>query len=370
MWRYWLGLCTGLLLVLAGCGGDVVENSTATAVPTVTVPQPATTAAAVSIATAVPTATPVPTPFPESPVINIPLAGTAASRNAEFSGMAWYGDWLILLPQYPTFATSGEDGLLFALPKADILAYLDGAITGPLTPIEIPFTGGNLGRMLPGFEGFEAITFVEEQAFLTVETSPGGMLGYLAAGEMQPDLTAFVLDTTQVTPIEPQADSPNHSDETIVWVDGRLVTVYEVNGRAITPSPVAHLFDPMLQPMGTMPFPSIEYRVTDATAVDENGRFWVINYFFPGDTSQKPASDPIAQQTGQGATHSQYNQVERLLELQYTSQGIQRTDTPPIQLTLIPDARNWEGIVRLDKRGFLLVTDKFPETILAFVPAP
>jgi hypothetical protein len=312
----------------------------------------------------------VPTLPPEAPVINIPLAGTAASRSAEFSGMAWYGDWLILLPQYPTFATSGEDGLLFALPKADILAYLDGAITGPLTPIEIPFTGGNLGRMLPGFEGFEAITFVEEQAFLTVETSPGGMLGYLAVGEMQPDLAAFVLDTTQVTPIEPQADSPNHSDETIVWVDGRLVTVYEVNGRAITPSPVAHLFDPMLQPVGTVPFPSIEYRVTDATAVDENGRFWVINYFFPGDTSQKPASDPIAQQTGQGATHSQYNQVERLLELQYTAQGIQRTDTPPIQLTLIPDARNWEGIVRLDKRGFLLVTDKFPETILAFVPAP
>ncbi|GAB4268530.1 MAG: hypothetical protein Kow0080_11510 [Candidatus Promineifilaceae bacterium] len=306
----------------------------------------------------------------ESPVITIPLAGTAASRSAEFSGMAWYNDWLVLLPQYPTFATSGEEGLLFALPKADILAFLDGAMTGSLTPIEIPFTGGNLGRVLPGFEGFEAITFVGEQAFLTVETSPGKMLGYLVAGQMQPDLSAFVLDTTQTMPIEPQADSSNHTDETIVWVDGRLVTIYEVNGRAITPSPVAHLFDPLLQPLGTVPFPSIEYRVTDATAVDENGRFWVINYFYPGDTSQKPASDPIAQQAGQGNTHSQYNQVERLLELQYTAQGIQLTDTPPIQLTLIPDARNWEGVVRLNERGFLLVTDKFPETILAFVPAP
>jgi len=32
------------------------------------------------------------------------------------------------------------------------------------------------------------------------------------------------------------------------------------------------------------------------------------------------------------------------------------------------DARNWEGIVRLDNRGFLLATDKFPTTILGFVP--
>jgi hypothetical protein len=32
--------------------------------------------------------------------------------------------------------------------------------------------------------------------------------------------------------------------------------------------------------------------------------------------------------------------------------------------------RNWEGLVRLDDRGFLLVTDLFPGTILGFVPAP
>ena len=33
-------------------------------------------------------------------------------------------------------------------------------------------------------------------------------------------------------------------------------------------------------------------------------------------------------------------------------------------------ARNWEGIARLEGRGFLLVTDQFPDTILAFVPYP
>jgi len=30
-------------------------------------------------------------------------------------------------------------------------------------------------------------------------------------------------------------------------------------------------------------------------------------------------------------------------------------------------SRNWEGIAMLDQRGFLLVTDQHPNTILAFV---
>ncbi len=32
-----------------------------------------------------------------------------------------------------------------------------------------------------------------------------------------------------------------------------------------------------------------------------------------------------------------------------------------------PNLRNWEGIVRLENRGFLLMTDKYPETLFGFV---
>ena len=45
------------------------------------------------------------------------------------------------------------------------------------------------------------------------------------------------------------------------------------------------------------------------------------------------------------------------------------TDTPPILLRLDASVgRNWEGIARLGDRGFLIATDKFPETLLGFVP--
>ena len=32
--------------------------------------------------------------------IEIPLNGEAAERSLEMSGLAWYGDYLILMPQY------------------------------------------------------------------------------------------------------------------------------------------------------------------------------------------------------------------------------------------------------------------------------
>jgi hypothetical protein len=59
--------------------------------------------------------------------------------------------------------------------------------------------------------------------------------------------------------------------------------------------------------------------------------------------------------------------VERLVEYRYTPRGIRRTDTPPLWLELAADGRNWEGLVRFAD-GFLLVTDTFPKTLLAYVP--
>lgn len=343
--------------------------STQTPLPTAT--EPPTATAVPPTETPLPTATPTALPtVPEAAVTLIPLSGPIISADAEISGMTWYGDWLILLPQYPTFAGSSEDGVLFAIAKADLLAFVDGTSTAPIAPTAVPFTGGNLGRQLSGFEGFEAIAFSGDTGYLTVETSPGRMLGYLVQGEMAPDLSAFVLDTAVTTPIEPQSGSSNKSDESIFIAGEQLVTLYEVNGAALNEAPVAHRFDTALEPVDTIPFPTIEYRVTDATALDEDGRFWAINYFFPGDLDLLPAVDPLAAEYGQGASHAASEQVERLVEFAYTETGVTRTDAPPLQLTLTSEARNWEGIARLDERGFLLATDKFPGTLLAFVPAP
>lgn len=306
----------------------------------------------------------------EQPVTVIPLSGPLVARSAELSGMAWYGDYLILLPQYP----SRFRHQLFALPKQAILDFLRGANLTPLQPQPIPLIDQGVPSQTPGFDGFEAITFIEDRIYLTVESRRStGAMGYLVSGTVAPDLTEIRLDPTVVTAIPPQADFPNMSDETIIAVGDQLATIYEANGRFVNAQPMVHFFDRFaLDQLGVLPLVNIEYRITDATAIDHLGRFWVINYFFPGDRALRPI---LRARGAAGAIDENAQPIERLLELQFTTEGVIRTETPAVPLQLLADnvARNWEGIVRLqtdDMDGFLLVTDSFPETIFAFVAKP
>jgi hypothetical protein len=311
---------------------------------------------------------------------SIAVAGVLATPNAEISGLDWYGDWLVLLPQYPHWF-GNDDGALFILHKQEILDFLDGHSSVPLTPRLLPFRAPGIRESIPGFEGYEAIAFLGDQVFMTVEARVRGssMQGWLFTGRIAPDLSGIHLQAESRVALPPQAPILNMSDETVLVVDEGgepvIVTLYEINGHILNVDPVARRFRADLSPLEPIPFPNVEYRITDATRVDEEGRFWVINYLWPGEwqllfsrywlgDSPPRLKDLLAD--------TSMEPVERLIEFQYTPQGITFTDSAPINLELLGDgsARNWEGIVRLDNRGFVLATDKFPETILAFVPLP
>ncbi len=322
--------------------------------------------------------TPVPTEepayFEETAVQSLPLGGVLADRHAEISGMAWYGDTLILLPQYPNFyLEEGEEGngSVFGIAKADLDAYLNGESCEPLNSVMIPFSAPEAFE-IEGFEGFESIAFDGDTAYLTIEVSGAdGMYANLIAGSMAPDLSGLTLDTATMTKIETQSGVDNMSDETMLLVDGQIVTIHEANGVAVNPEPVAHVFNADLSEAGTIPLVNVEYRLTDATVLDENNNFWAINYFYPGEEVLLPEVDPIAETYGEGPTHAASAGVERLVEFNYSADGITMTDTAPIMLQLMADGnlRNWEGLVRYEN-GFLLATDKYPYTILGFVPLP
>ena len=311
----------------------------------------------------------------EQPITILPLQGPLALPAAELSGLAWYGDTLILLPQFPEYF----DRQIYGLAKESIVAYLLGQATAPLAPFPIALDDGAIRAQLTGSEGYEAIAFTGDRAYLTIETKQAtGMLGYLVTGTMDQERGELRLDPTRLAPIAPQANLGNISDEAIVLIDNQVATIYEANGLAVNPEPVVHLFaQESLTPIGVVPFPQIEYRITDATALDENGRFWAMNYLFPGDRNLRSY---LRTRGALAALNSEAQPVERLLEFQVSSAGITRTERPPLPLELLADsapntwiARNWEGIVRLETaefNGFLIVTDRFPETILAYVPMP
>ena len=91
-------------MTLAGCLGieERIILPTETSLPTSTslpTQTPLPSATITSLPT--PSQTPLPPPPQEVPVQVIPLTGPIASPDAQISGMAWYGDTLVILPQYP-----------------------------------------------------------------------------------------------------------------------------------------------------------------------------------------------------------------------------------------------------------------------------
>jgi len=166
---------------------------------------------------------------------------------------------------------------------------------------------------------------------------------------------------------------PNIAEESMIIAGEKVITFSEDNGCNITDEPKAKVFNKLISFLGSIPFPTIEYRVTDATALDSDGRFWVLNYFYPGDREKlNPGLDPEVRKFGPPEGWVEGQCVERLLELRLLDDRIVRTETPPINLRLRSDGRcrNWEAVVRFDDIGFLLMTDKYPGTLLAFVPNP
>lgn len=351
-----------LSIGLAACGGETVRPAPGDADP------PSTT---------------VPTPLEER-VQLIPLSGPIASRDAEISGLAWYGDDLVLLPQYPgRFSVEtdsvhaererADDGALFALAKADLLAFLDGPRDGALQPRRLRFEAPGVAAKVGGFDGYEAIAFRGDRVFALIESTPADSVhGYLAGGTVQPDGT-IRLDGATVTPLPIQAQLGNLSYETLLDTPGGVVALQEANGAAIDSLPKAYRFDDAFRLRDSLRVSILEYRLTDATDLDSAGLFWAVNYFYPGDRALlRPGTDSLKTKFGIGPTHQRMATVERLVEFRLDGSRIVRTERAPIQLELLDaeHARNWEGIARLDARGFLIATDTYPETMLAFIPAP
>ncbi len=299
---------------------------------------------------------------------SIPLAGGPERPDAEISGLAWDGDELVLLPQYPK-RFGPEGGAIFVTTRQTLTAVIDGHEQGPVRVRRVPLVAPGLEEELPDFDGYEAIAFAGEDVYLSVETREPHVASYLlkARAEGHP-LTRIVVDVAHPAPLRAQARLENTGYESVVVVGQRVIALYEANGE-VNPRPRALAFDRDLRPIGELPMQHVEYRITDATAADAEGHFWVTNYHWPGSPWQ-PGVCRLTERYGNGPTHAHCRTVERLVELQATAAGVRVSDRAPILLTLLDDdhARNWEGAVRLPGRGFLIMTDEHPASIMAFVP--
>ena len=83
------------------------------------------------------------------------------------------------------------------------------------------------------------------------------------------------------------------SFESIINHDKRLLLLYEANGSNLREDPYQLSFSLTDLSLTKIKSPNIEYRITDATKV-ENNKFWAINYYWPGDKKDlKPGLDRL-----------------------------------------------------------------------------
>lgn len=310
---------------------------------------------------------------PEITPYVIPLTGPLAQDDAEISGLAWCNHRLILLPQYTDFYQENQH-YVYALEKNTLLQYVHAlqsdAPLPPLEPTVLKVKGMDKLEAVAGYQGLEAIACDGNAAYLAAELNPWGAreASAVARAEWQGDV--LIVKAVGQT-IRSAYKMANMANEALVVADDSVLSLSEVNFVQNKKQPQAHRLSPDLKLLPAVPFSDFPYRLTDATALDEQGRFWVSNYLYRGDQHLRRPTDPFWQQYGQAPTHRQGEVMERLVELQWQDNRIKLTGTAPINIQLTEGTgRNWEGIARLNNLGFLLATDKYPQTILAFIPSP
>ena len=294
-------------------------------------------------------------------VREILLAGEITNPNNEISGMDWYKEQLYLLPE-------NAIDHLFIIPKKQIQEYLLSKNPEAIIPKKIKLISPDYQSLINGFDGFEAIAFTDDNVILSIEvkTRNNNMTGYIAWGTCNPSTKELYFEKKSLKEVTTPIQIKNMAFESIIIHENDAILLYEANGENLQKN-VKHskisLDDYSLSKIDGF---NVEYRITDATTLDSNNKFWCINYFWPGEKEKlKPGKDIYLE------NHSNNNNlksIERIIELEIKNGVISMTKTKPIQLFSENNAsRNWEGIVRYGKNSFLVVTDKYPKMILGLV---
>jgi hypothetical protein len=294
----------------------------------------------------------------------IPLEGLVANPKQEISGLDWYENDLVLLPE-------NLGGFLFMISKDEIYASLDTNTPRPIKPRQTPFLTPEYSTLIPGFEGFESIAFNGNRFAVTLEAKEGEkMHGYITWGTIDPNTLVAKINERMPLELPLPVQVNNMTYESALIDEDNVILFYEANGKNIRDSVWQYVVSMKDYSVSKINYPHVEYRITDVTRLDDHNRFWAINYFWPGDKKRlKPALDSLSIMFGESETHQNSDAVERLVEFELFNGKIQFSNHEPIQIELNKnESRNWEGIVRLDEKGFLIATDKFPGSLLGFVP--
>jgi len=297
----------------------------------------------------------------EVEVVKLPLNEFTSNKNLEFSGLCWYKDYLVMLPQYPSKI---EGGSFFYLSKNEILESIKN--NSILEPKLIKANLEGLEQYEGFGSGYEAVIFNKDTLLASIEYYKGDeTVSVIVKGIIDSNKMIIDFDEKTLLKLPNNSGLENFSEESLIIAEESLIAIHEAN---FGEKNYAFKIPFSLKSYQRIEFPKINFRITDASEVEDSLKFYAVNYLWKGDDAIFPVKDLISEKWGIGKTNKFGKDLERIVQFRIYNTKIELTEKPPIYLKLDKKGRNWEGIVRLDNLGFLIITDKHPSTILGFVP--
>jgi hypothetical protein len=223
----------------------------------------------------------------QHPLKTIPLPGQLNSVNDEYSGMAWSGNRLYLLPQYGDHKETLLNGpfKLYSF-DADSIARVIDAKDSSLTAFKVVKVK-NLDKLPDSvkkfYQGFEAITFHKNEVFLAMETDDKYDYCFIIKGTLDEQHQEITIDPVHIISLKRYPYISNAGFESLTYLPRKkkLLAMFEFN--AMHPGGIGYLIDPAFtrQP-NAIPVPYLPFRLTDIHATPK-GRIFGINYYWEGD---------------------------------------------------------------------------------------
>ena len=319
----------------------------------------------------------------------IPLPKAISGVGEEYSGMCSYGNRVYLLPQYGDHKTLVKkdnlkgDFLIYSLLTDSISRVVDGKDSAlsaykTLKVINLDKLPDNLGDE---YEGFEAISIVNNTVFLSIESGDKYENCYLLKARLDTVNNQVIVDPLHIVNLKRPELIHNAGFEAVTWLPQgkKLLAYYEYNGMPAGGQGylIDSSFDKQPEAINT---PQLYFRVTDITAGAKDA-IYGINYFWNGDYKYYLDNDKLNHQEENikntipdlrdslikdtGYLKSSKTTYARIVRLK------NRKDRKWEQLATFPGYKNnWEGLT-LYRKGVLVITDangsNKQNTVLAYL---
>ena len=235
----------------------------------------------------------------------IPLPFAIDGINEEFSGMAWHKERVYLLPQYGDNKETKLQGSfnIYSILADSVSRVIDGKDASLTTFKTTKVKNLNL---LPDFvqqsyQGFEAITIINNQVFLSIETNDTNKYCFLLKGILNIEKNILTIDPKQVISLEKLPGIANAGFESLAWLpkEKKLMAMYEFN--AMANGGIGYLIDTSFVKVPkkiTIPF--MPFRITEAVATNSD-QLYAINFYWNGDYASYLKNKVTNQEVGKFA---------------------------------------------------------------------